>query len=176
LTYILDLLLLYKRYKGNKMTVKVRRHVYVRQPFLTPVAMLEDSQDHNPPSVPVQVSGDGEVQGPGGDSQSDTRMAVNFIVPVAGQKKIPVIKRFLDNYEKEVLSQLQPARLILVVFKEDKDDTGMEEAVRDGVMALESNYPGYDFTVSVLDKVFSRAIGMMEGVKLAAMNDLLFPY
>ena len=38
LTYILDLLLLYKRYKGNKMTVKVRRHVYVRQPFLTPVA------------------------------------------------------------------------------------------------------------------------------------------
>jgi len=174
LTYILDLLLLYKRYKGNKMTVKVRRHVYVRQPFLTPVAMLEDSQDHNPPSVPVQVSGDGEVQGPGGDSQSDTRMAVTFIVPVAGQKKIPVIKRFLDNYEKEVLSQLQPARLILVVFKEDKDDTGMEEAVRDGVMALESNYPGYDFTVSVLDKVFSRAIGMMEGVKLAAMYDLLF--
>ena len=108
ITYILDLLLLYKRYKGNKMTVKVRSHAYVRQPFLTPVARLEDSQDHNPPSVPVQVSGDGEVQGPGSDqTQSDPRQTVTFIVPVAGQKKIPVIKRFLDNYEKEVLSQLQ---------------------------------------------------------------------
>jgi len=174
-TYILDLLLLYKRYKGNKMTVKVRRHVYVRQPFLTPVARLEDSQDHNPPSVPVQVSGDGEVQGPGSDqSQSDPRQTVTFIVPVAGQKKIPVIKRFLDNYEKEVLSQLQPARLVLVVFREDKEDTGMEDTVRDGVMGLESNYPGYDFTVTVLDRVFSRGIGMMEGVKLCAMTDLLF--
>merc|ERR1719443_2317707 len=42
LTYILDLLLLYKRYKGNKMTVKVRRHVYVRQPFLPAVVTIED--------------------------------------------------------------------------------------------------------------------------------------
>ena len=174
LTYILDLLLLYKRYKGNKMTVKVRRHVYVRQPYLPAVVRLEESQDHNPPSLPVQVSGDGEVQGPAGDTQGDPRQTVTFIVPVAGQKKIPVIKRFLDNYEKEVLSQLQPARLVLVVFKETKDDTAMEDTVRDGVMGLESNYPGYDFTVSVLERVFSRAIGMMEGVQRCASSDLLF--
>ena len=176
LTYILDLLLLYKRYKGNKMTVKVRRHVYVRQPFLSPVVRLEDALDHNPPSVPVQVSGDGEVVS-GGDSHysaSDPRQSVSFIVPVAGQKKVPVVKRFLDNYEKEVLAQLQPARLVLVVFKENKEDTAMEDTVRDGVMGLESNYPGYDFTVTVLERVFSRAIGMMEGVKLCEMSDLLF--
>ena len=176
LTYILDLLLLYKRYKGNKMTVKVRRHVYVRQPFLSPVVRLEDALDHNPPSVPVQVSGDGEVVS-GGDSHysaSDPRQTVSFIVPVAGQKKVPVVKRFLDNYEKEVLAQLQPARLVLVVFKENKEDTAMEDTVRDGVMGLESNYPGYDFTVTVLERVFSRAIGMMEGVKLCEMSDLLF--
>ena len=175
ITYILDLLLLYKRYKGNKMTVKVRRHVYVRQPYLAPIARLEDSQDHNPPSLPVQVSGDGEVQGPASDpGQGDLRQTVTFIVPVAGQKKVPVIKRFLDNYEKEVLSQLQPARLVLVVFKENKEDTAMEDTVRDGVMGLESNYPGYDFTVSVLEMKFSRALGMMEGIKRCGTTDLLF--
>jgi len=174
LTYILDLLLLYKRYKGNKMTVKVRRHVYVRQPFLTPSVWLEDSHDHNPPYFPVQVSGDGEVQAAAADTNTDPRRVVNFIVPVAGEKKIPVLKRFLEDYEKEILSQLQPARLVLVVFREQDGDDNMENAVRDGVSSLETNYPGYDFTVIVLNMKFSRGIGMMEGVKLCAMTDLLF--
>merc|ERR1719245_1139338 len=50
----------------------------------------------------------------------------------------------------------------------------MENAVRDGVASLETDYPGYDFTVIVLNMKFSRAIGMMEGVKRCAMTDLLF--
>ena len=173
LTYILDLLLLYKRYKGNKMTVKVRRHVYVRQPFLAPTVRLEDSLDHNRLS-PVQVSGDGEVQAVVTDTNPDQRRVVHFIVPVAGEKKIPVVKRFLENYEKEILSQLQPARLVLVVFREEEGDDNMENSVRDGVASLETNYPGYDFTVIVLNRKFSRGIGMMEGVKACDLTDLLF--
>lgn len=31
--YILDLLLLYKKYRGKKMTVPVRRHLYVQRAF-----------------------------------------------------------------------------------------------------------------------------------------------
>ena len=166
-TYILDLLLLYKRYKGNKMTVKVRRHVYVRQPFLPLVAMLEEQQESSPPSVPV-LSGDGGLGVP-----QDTRESVTIIVPVAGEKKIPVVKRFLENYEKEVLSQLQPARLVMVVFKEEEGDTLMEAAVREGTEALESNYPGYDFTVTVITNSFNRGVGMMAGIKLCAASDLL---
>ncbi|EDM14533.1 rCG46726 [Rattus norvegicus] len=34
--YILDLLLLYKRHKGRKLTVPVRRHAYLQQPFSKP--------------------------------------------------------------------------------------------------------------------------------------------
>ena len=34
MTYILDLLLVYKKFKGSKVTMKVRRHVFVRQPLL----------------------------------------------------------------------------------------------------------------------------------------------
>jgi len=166
-TYILDLLLLYKRYKGNKMTVKVRRHVYVRQPFLPLVAMLEEQQESSPPSVPV-LSGDGGLGVP-----QDTREAVTIIVPVAGEKKIPVVKRFLENYEKEVLSQLQPARLVMVVFKEEEGDTLMEAAVREGTEALESNYPGYNFVVTVITKSFNRGVGMMAGIKLCSDSDLL---
>lgn len=31
--YILDLLLVYKKYRGRKMTVPVRKHAYVQQQF-----------------------------------------------------------------------------------------------------------------------------------------------
>merc|ERR1719369_1641809 len=166
-TYILDLLLLYKRYKGNKMTVKVRRHVYVRQPFLPAKTRLHVEEQDSPPSVPV-LSGDGGLGVP-----QDTRESVTIIVPVAGEKKIPVVKRFLENYEKEVLSQLQPARLVMVVFKEEEGDTLMEAAVREGTEALESNYPGYNFVVTVITKSFNRGVGMMAGIKLCSDSDLL---
>jgi len=169
LTYILDLLLLYKRYKGNKMTVKVRRHVYVRQPFLPAKTRLHvEEQDSNPPSVPV-LSGDGGLGVP-----QDNRQPITIIVPVAGEKKIPVVKRFLDNYERVILSQLEPARLVMVVFNENEDDTLMEAAVREGMGALESNFPGYDFTITVLNIPFNRGIGMMAGIKLCSDTELLF--
>ena len=32
--WILDLLLLYKKYRGRKMTIPVRRHLYLHQSFL----------------------------------------------------------------------------------------------------------------------------------------------
>jgi chondroitin sulfate synthase len=31
--YILDLLLVYKKYRGHKMTIPVRRHIYLQQQF-----------------------------------------------------------------------------------------------------------------------------------------------
>ena len=178
LTYILDLLLLYKRYRGNKMTVKVRRHVYVRQPFL-PAAVQSVGQEESgvggavgggAPSA-LLMSGDGAAAPA---RLPDSRQLVTFIVPVAGEKKIPVVKRFLENYDAAVLSQLQPARLVMVVFREHEQDTQMEAAVRQAVAALESNYPGYNFTVVVLSQTFSRGIGMMEGIRLCHANELLF--
>lgn len=31
--YILDLLLVYRKYRGHKMTIQVRRHAYIQQTF-----------------------------------------------------------------------------------------------------------------------------------------------
>jgi len=38
--YILDLLLVYKKYRGHKMTIPVRRHVYLQQQFTGKVSYL----------------------------------------------------------------------------------------------------------------------------------------
>lgn len=168
ITYILDLLLLYKRYKGNKMTVKVRRHVYIRQPFLSAVVKLEDTKDTPPPSLPPVMSGEGM-----GSPGQDGREEVNIIVPIAGEGKLEVLAKFLANYEREVLTRLQPARLIFVVFTHGDGDR-LERAVREGVDALEINYPGYSFLVKILrGREFSRAVGLMYGIEQCRENQLL---
>ena len=166
ITYILDLLLLYKRFKGNKMTVKVRRHVYIRQPLLPAVSRVEEGDETTPPSIPALVSGEGLAK------SRDNRPFVHLLVPIAGAAKLEVLARFLSNYEHEVLQQLQPASLVMVVFAETEDDP-VERAVREGVESLEINYPGYSFRVVTLRAPFSRAIGLMAGVAERKDTDLL---
>ena len=165
-TYILDLLLLYKRFKGKKMTVKVRRHVYLRQHLLPAVFKVEDGDETTPPSIPALVSGEGVAK------SKDNRPFVHLVVPIAGEAKLDVLAKFLDNYEREVLQQLQPASLVMVVFAEAEDDP-TERAVREGVESLEINYPGYSFKVVVLRAPFSRAVGLMAGVAEREDTDLL---
>ena len=166
ITYILDLLLLYKRFKGKKMTVKVRRHVYLRQHLLPAVFKVEDGDETTPPSIPALVSGEGVAK------SKDNRPFVHLVVPIAGEAKLDVLAKFLDNYEREVLQQLQPASLVMVVFAEAEDDP-TERAVREGVESLEINYPGYSFKVVVLRAPFSRAVGLMAGVAEREDTDLL---
>lgn len=43
--YILDLLLLYKKYRGRKMTVPVRRHAYLQQQFTGNFLILKYKHD-----------------------------------------------------------------------------------------------------------------------------------
>jgi hypothetical protein len=50
MTYILDLLLVYKKFKGNKVTMKVRRHLYVRQPLLEPLVRPLSMEEFITPS------------------------------------------------------------------------------------------------------------------------------
>ena len=167
ITYILDLLLLYKRFKGSKMTVKVRRHVYLRQALLPAVLRVEEGDETTPPSIPALVSGDGQLA-----KSKDNRPFVHLLVPIAGAAKLEVLTRFLNNYEREVLQQLQPASLVMVVFAEAEDDP-VERAVREGMESLEINYPGYSFKVVTLRAPFSRAVGLMAGVAERKDTDLL---
>lgn len=170
ITYILDLLLLYKRYKGKKMTVKVRRHVYLRQALLPVLvrAAREPGDQGEGLLLPALVSGD---PAPGLQTAKDHRPTVHIIVPIAGEGKLEVLTKFLANYENEVLSPLEPASLIMVVFAESPGSR-VERAVREGVEALEINYPGYSFTIKVLEEEFSRGVGLMAGLQLCLPHQL----
>lgn len=67
--YILDLLMVYKKYRGRKMTVPVRRHAYAIQTFSKP-AIREISLKS---------------------------VAVNVILPLSG--RLEAFKRFMENFE-----------------------------------------------------------------------------
>lgn len=100
---------------------------------------------------------------------------MTLVVPIAGQTKLGALNKFLDNYEKDMLAGLQPVRLVVVVFTEEGEEGQLvEHRVRAGIEALESRYPGYSFTVSVLrNQTFNRAAGLMAGVAQCETEDLL---
>lgn len=86
---ILDLLLVYKRFRGRKVTIPVRRHTYAVQTFSK-----------------IQIREMGEYQ---------SSQMVNIIVPLSG--RITAFLRFLDNF-REVQSKDKYISLAVVVFPE----------------------------------------------------------
>lgn len=115
---ILDLLLIYKKYRGKKMTVPVRRHLYIQRSF-TEVRIREiknngdsfDIDDSIYNRIPGQVmkiwnSGIGKLSetfsmGPT-DGQNGVRTKNNthiiFVLPLSG--RFETFLRFVNNYEK----------------------------------------------------------------------------
>ena len=85
--FILDLLLVYKRLKGRKLTLPVRRHTYAVQTF-------SESKIR-------------EVMG------CEWSQAVNIIVPLSG--RVEAFNRFVDNF-KRVLTKDKYITLAVVLF------------------------------------------------------------
>ena len=119
----------------------------------------------------------------------DSRQLVTILVTVAGTDKMAALNRFLANFEAEVLIKLQAARLVLVVFKEVADNTttssssssfgtsqgqSVQKLAQEKVAYIENNYPGY--APQILEKrgIFSRALGLTEGLKACQDSDLVF--
>ncbi|CAG0884079.1 unnamed protein product [Darwinula stevensoni] len=101
LDLILDLLLTYKKYRGKKMTMAVRRHAYLQRPFLP---------------LRLRVVGGKEE-----------RERVNVVVPVWGRAES--VRRFLGAFV-EACGDAPPCRLILVRYRSGEDGA-IDDAVRE---------------------------------------------
>ncbi|XP_066925648.1 chondroitin sulfate synthase 1-like [Clytia hemisphaerica] len=92
--YMLDLLMKYHRHVGynrRRMTVHVRHHAYLQQPF-TSLMYAEDEQTR--------------VQEP-----------INFLLPLAG--RLVQFKRFMGNFERICLHQEEKASLTILYFPDE---------------------------------------------------------
>ena len=138
--YILDILLVYKKYRGRKMTFPVRRHAYLQQPF-GPLALRQTI------SVP-----------------SLTDKKIYFILPLAG--RLPVFQRFLQSYERVCLQTGLNVRLVVVLFPTFTDDDPRSE-IRTSIENCRKRFgrtqTAFDVQIMERQERFARATALEVG-------------
>ena len=183
--YVLDLHLVYKRYAGRKMTAPVRRHSYLEQAFSwTEITEEHSCVGHQP--FPYDLDRDF-----GGDfryfaNYVDVNLkdvtdrnchkfgkpqTVNLILPLSG--RLTIFHRFLRMLDEEFFARNDAVALTVVNFVSPSDSSN-SSSVQDAMGLLEKKYPGQRIELLELDRPFSRAVGLQEGLLKLPQDALLF--
>ncbi|VDP46696.1 unnamed protein product [Soboliphyme baturini] len=155
--YVLDLLLLYKRFKGRHLSVHVRRHAYIRQSFAAAEIVEVVSA-----RMPLHFSPNVRLP---------AERLINVIIPLRG--RLEALKRFLDNFEKTCLQRGEAVRLTIVQFP---SQPVVDNSIKSLVESLKVKYRQRHVIQLILLKAqnFSRAFGLHQGSKLCSQDSLMF--
>lgn len=173
--YILDLLLTYRKYRGRKMSMNVRRHAYLQQAFLQPdmredptVIELEDSGVRAKVKSLIHIFAGNPPQ----PTVISKRVEhINIIMPLMGRFKI--FQRFMASIENVILKPKANARLVLVLYKA-RDDPQAHKLTLDLVEYYQSKYGKEYIEVVETSSEFSRGPGLQLGVERCSQDALLF--
>uniref|UniRef100_A0A8D8TS28 Hexosyltransferase n=1 Tax=Cacopsylla melanoneura TaxID=428564 RepID=A0A8D8TS28_9HEMI len=202
--YILDLLLVYKKYRGRKMTVPVRKHTYVQQQF-TDLQIRElvpdiSSYEYKPPpshdetdprddksglypDEDILLSVNPAAWSGGRQHRIPAPVLINFILGLSG--RFETFQRFIDNFERVCLKADGHVKLYIVLFPPNTldntapaSDTGQSgnsvNRTMRQVNALNAKYARKISVLPVFD-TFSRAKALQIGAsQVRPPNDLLF--
>ncbi|KAA0703599.1 Chondroitin sulfate synthase 3 [Triplophysa tibetana] len=182
--YILDLLLLYKKHKGRKVTVPVRRHAYLQQSFSRPflsevvelnVGELEDainSESHSLSflSSSLKIFASFQISESTKEMHRPSQKKVHFLVPLTGRYEIFV--RFMQNFERICLIPNQHVKLIVILF--DNDANQDKERHLELLKEYHNKYPKADLSFIPMTGDFSRGLALEMGSSQLRNNSLLF--
>ncbi|XP_050695418.1 chondroitin sulfate synthase 1-like isoform X2 [Eriocheir sinensis] len=186
--YILDMLLLYKKYRGKKMTVPVRRHAYMQVP-LGPLYVRELEQDRLlesvSPTSAIQEFVEVVVKSSLNDLQklsykvpsaepsppSLKPKKIYFILPLAGRLK--TFQRFMDNFKSVCLEREENVVLVVVSFQPPLGEEDTRDHMEALVSSLHLDFPKTDMTVLQANTSFSRAMALELGANLCKESDLM---
>lgn len=166
--YILDLLLLYKRHKGRKVTVPVRRHAYLQQLFSKP--FFREAEELNVRSLLEDTNTDTQsfsflsnslkffsssFQGTK-DIGVHSDKKIHILVPLIG--RFDIFSRFMDNFEKTCLIPRQNVKLAIILFSSEsgQDSSKHIELLKE----YNIKYPTADMTLIPMAGKFSRGLGL----------------
>uniref|UniRef100_F6PHI7 Hexosyltransferase n=1 Tax=Ciona intestinalis TaxID=7719 RepID=F6PHI7_CIOIN len=187
--YVLDLLLIYKRYKGKKMTIPVRRHAYLQQSFgrtdmyeNSPIDKDEIKRILRGSSANMLLSFMNSLVNKSKtilsvfpqDAKSQANVeTVNIIVPLSG--RYDTFRSFMSNLENVSLSRGDPISLMAVVFI-GVDSEYKEEGIktRDLLDSYSKRYPLYDMRQIPINAKFSRGLALEIGASHFSNDSLLF--
>ncbi|KAG5878296.1 hypothetical protein JTB14_017647 [Gonioctena quinquepunctata] len=182
---ILDLLLVYRKYRGHKMTVQVRRHAYVQQTF-SGIFMRE--VDHCPNTTQNPVSSESlpvhkkivnqlfskiteNLQPILNYHNNTSETDINFILPLSG--RFDIFKRFMDMYEQICLKDQEATRLYIILYKNEEvpeDHRLSSKLIRD----ITTKYPDRPIKVVFSNGTFSRGKALQLGVNEVTDDSLMF--
>lgn len=177
--YILDLLLVYKKFKGKRrMTVPVRRHAYLQQAFLevefkedlTNVPLPEASKSSHKSSPAVTVAKRATDSKPVREFSELPDVRVNFILPLSGRYK--TFLQFIHNFEDVCLKNRENVSLVIMLYPSEQDDRS--EETNSYIRNLQEKYPEYKLRVVPGQGAFARGVALQHGSSLYADRDLLF--
>lgn len=155
--YILDMILLFKKFRGRKTTVTVRRHAYVQQGF----------------ALPQSISDEQWRARQTGHQLSDIRYTrIHMILPLSGRAQTFI--RFVDNFRTVCADQKeQPVSLVVVLFRSDSQQ---DAVILQTLDELSARYAAGTVRLVDLGPVaFSRAVALTRGSdSLADPQSLLF--
>ena len=144
INYILDLLATYRKFKGHKITIPVRKHAYALQSFSNPLIRELEIE-----------------------SKKNTR--VNMIVPLSG--RLEPFHRFMSNYIK-ICEQDNHINLAIILFPDVgkfENELKQTKIIIKGLIKM-----GLPIRFAELGGHFSRAAGLQRGASLFNSDDLLF--
>ncbi|XP_028633045.1 chondroitin sulfate synthase 3 [Grammomys surdaster] len=165
--YILDLLLLYKRHKGRKLTVPVRRHAYLQQPFSKPFFREMEELDVNRLVESINsgtqsfsfisnslkiLSSLQEAKEIGGHNEKK----VHILVPLVG--RYDIFLRFMENFESTCLIPKQNVKLVIILFSRDSGQESTKHI--ELIQAYQSRYPSAEMMLIPMKGEFSRGLGL----------------
>ncbi|XP_040914093.1 chondroitin sulfate synthase 3 [Toxotes jaculatrix] len=181
--YILDLLLLYKKHKGRRITVPVRRHAYLQQPFSRPFFTETEELD----VVELVAAINSESQSLSFLSNSlkflspfqfyesremwkQSQKKVHILVPLSG--RYDTFVHFMENFEKACLIPKQNVKLsvILVDHENNPKDGKHIQLIKD----YYRKYPTADLSVIPVMSNFSRGLALELGSSQLDNDTLLF--
>ncbi|KAI5279343.1 Chondroitin Sulfate Synthase 3 [Manis pentadactyla] len=165
--YILDLLLLYKRHKGRKLTVPVRRHAYLQQLFSKPFFKETEELDVN--SLVETINSDTQsfsfisnslkilssFQG-AKDMGGHDEKKIHILVPLVG--RYDIFLRFMDNFENTCLIPKQNVKLIITLFSRDAGQDASKHI--ELIQEYQDRYPAAEMTLIPMKGEFSRGLGL----------------
>ncbi|XP_072201509.1 chondroitin sulfate synthase 1 [Excalfactoria chinensis] len=182
--YVLDLLLLYKKHKGKKMTVPVRRHAYLQQTFSKIQFMEHEEMDAKELASKINqdsgslsfLSNSLKMFVPFQLSRSRVErkelkdQKINILIPLSG--RFDMFARFMGNFEKTCLIPNQNVKLVVLLFNSNSNPDKAKQI--DLMREYRSKYPKADMQVLPVSGEFSRALALEVGSSQFQNESLLF--
>ena len=175
--YILDLLLVYRKHKGRRMTIPVRRHAYLQQPFtslefreiepplveshlvsVTTSSLLNFIQEKFASFGILNSKEIAKVLTPQPENKR-----LHFIVPLAGRYNRLV--EFMSNFENVCLIPEKAISIFVMLYKDESSSDDIESTVA-LMQKYQILYPHHVVKVERMDGQFSRGTSLARGSSL----------